>query len=922
MFKHSKIGLRLFLLFLVTAVAPLAVTIAYLGKELDNLSHQQLKEQLLFDAQNYGAAIQGKLLTADIALRQLEETLERSGIVALNDAAEEIFAAVAHRGADGRWRTLFGDNGLLPDITPTAEGDRLFAGENGQPLSQIALFSRTQDDGASGAMVAIIRPEFLWFNEVASEKNRYTVFVDQKPLVTLARNSADGELHLIDRQPPSDDRISIRHRLLNHQFRAAPWEVEVSRRHNETLLPLTQSGQVLTIITFSILLLVALLSSRQIREIVAPLEKLTAATQRLARQDFYEPLRMTGKDEIGMLAKSFNSMSEKLGTQFRTLEGLTTIDESILTGNSLRHTCEIILREVTTIFACPCSVLCLLTEHNNGKPLGLYYNANENRVRQSRHERASLDDPKLPSTAASVWYNTGDGLPKLLAKGMSNDIQQLLVCPVMSQKSVIAYIGVGFSQPATEPDQLIAPIASFSRRIGVAIRSAQDAQKLQRRANYDGLTGLVNRSHFNEQLGKIIKQSAEHDTALVLLFIDLDRFKHVNDVQGHEAGDKLLQYVAARIKDCVSEEAIVARFGGDEFLVLLPETSSQKYAEITAKRIIAELSKPVTIGFHEHFVNASIGIGMYPHHGQDAETLIKHTDIAMYRAKQTGGGNFRVFDNSMNAFAKKRVALESALYHAIERDELFLVYQPKICLNSHRICGAEALVRWRHPIHGMISPDQFITIAEETGQILPIGNWIVHTLAAQLRDWKNKGLALEHMALNASVRQIKAENFVDSLGRGLSKYNIDPATLEVEITESMFMSDIENSVNVLKALRELGVSVAIDDFGTGYSSLSYLAQLPFDTLKIDRSFLYKVTYDKNAASLTSAIVALAHSLNKTVVAEGVETDEQVSFLQNRRCDLAQGYYFSKPLTAADFERYLLDNPTTVPVHGNSQQKSA
>jgi len=597
-------------------------------------------------------------------------------------------------------------------------------------------------------------------------------------------------------------------------------------------------------------------------------------------------------------------MSEKLGKQFRTLESLTIIDESILAGEDIGNTSELILREICDIFNCQQSMLCLLPENQDEEFQSLRYDATVAAITKDKpRKRAILNDNALPRENNTSCYHSNQGFPRLFSKLSELGITQLMVCPVISNNTLIAYMAAGFVNTQHDSQLLISPLESFSRRVGVAIRSTQDAEKLYRRANFDPLTGLSNRAHFVEQLNTMITTSDKSGASLALLFIDLDRFKHVNDVQGHEAGDKLLKYVAKKLETSSNEGTITARFGGDEFLILLPGVSSEKYAEMVAKKLINDLSQPIVIDFHEHFIDSSIGIAIYPKHGKNAETLIKNTDIAMYRAKQAGGGNYRVFDNQMNAHAMKRIALESALYHAVERNELFLLYQPKICLESERTCGAETLVRWLHPIHGQIPPDQFITIAEETGQILPIGAWIIRSVIKQIASWQKQGAAIDHIAINASVRQIKSEGFVEKLKMCLEEYKVEPRYIEIEITESMFIDDMENSIQVLQRLHQLGVSIAIDDFGTGYSSLNYLTQLPFDTLKIDRSFLDRVNQDSNAAALTSAIIALAHSLGKKVVAEGVETTEQLQFLRDRHCDQAQGFYYAQPLPPEDFIHY-------------------
>jgi len=908
---QSKIGVRLFLLFLLTAVVPVASTIIYFNNELKQTTLRQTEKQLASNAKHFSETIFNKLKNSQSLLKQFERELTEYGKNYIDaKIANEVFTAIGMFSDNGTLKVFIGDGSLLSQFPLDRMESKLISFTTQDAHTHIAI-SGYDRANSRNPLIGIINPAFLWLNEIAEPDVRYTVLENKLHLVTVIRDKHSGELILFKEKTRSsrgsqntDEFISQSHRInLNATFNTEPWHVVTTQHKDIHTIASDEATQALTIISFSILLLVTLISSRQIRNIVSPLAKLTDATQRIATQDFHEPLLIERNDEIGQLAQSFNHMSGKLGKQFRILKGLAIIDESILTGENIRNTSELILREICEIFSCQQSILCLLPENQSDAPQTLRYDATVAGIAKYKLlSRNAFEDTTLPLDKHSINYKSQADFPRAFKKLSEIGVNQLLVSPVYSNNHLIAYMAAGFISKHDNIESKTSSFESFSRRVGVAIRSTKDSQKLYRRANYDALTGLSNRAHFIEQLNTIIKKS-DDAISCALMFIDLDRFKHVNDVQGHEAGDKLLKHVANKLKATVNDDAIVARFGGDEFLILLPGISSLKYVEIAAKTIINDLSQPIVIDFHEHFIDSSIGIAMYPEHGKSAEILIKNTDIAMYLAKQAGGASYQVFNNQMNANAMKRVALESALYHAIERDELYLVYQPKMCIAGGIVCGAEALIRWQHPIHGLIPPDQFVAIAEETGQILPIGTWVIRSVIMQIATWEKQGYKFDHIAINASVRQIKSEGFVEKLKMCLDEYRVDPSRVEIEITETMFIDDMENSIKVLEQLHQLGVSIAIDDFGTGYSSLNYLSQLPFDTLKIDQSFLDKVHQDPKAASLTSAIIALAHSLGKNVVAEGVETEEQLRFLSDRGCHYAQGFYYAKPLSPDDFKNF-------------------
>lgn len=432
-------------------------------------------------------------------------------------------------------------------------------------------------------------------------------------------------------------------------------------------------------------------------------------------------------------------------------------------------------------------------------------------------------------------------------------------------------------------------------------------RELERQANYDGLTGLANRNLLNDRIRQALVHAQRSRLQTAVLLLDLDRFKVVNDSLGHGAGDVLLKAVAHRLLEHVREGDTVARLGGDEFVVVLERLESEEDVVILADRMLKALQVPFRIDSQDIHASASLGIVLCSQDGDTPEALLKNADAAMHQAKRDGGNGFHFFTQAMNTWATRQLETENALRHALARDELTLHYQPKIDLSSGRIGGAEALIRWRHPERGLVAPAEFIPLAEETGLIVPIGEWVIETVCAQIRAWQDAGLLPVRVAINLSARQFRQKNLFDVIGQFLRVNGLAPGLLEFELTESMLMQDPEDAVAVLGQLKALGVGVALDDFGTGYSSLAYLKRFPIDTLKIDRSFVRDIVSDPDDAAIVLSVISLAHSMQLGVVAEGVETAGQLHFLRRHQCNAAQGFYFSRPLEAEAFSRLLRDD---------------
>lgn len=430
-------------------------------------------------------------------------------------------------------------------------------------------------------------------------------------------------------------------------------------------------------------------------------------------------------------------------------------------------------------------------------------------------------------------------------------------------------------------------------------------EKVAHLASYDALTGLPNRRYFITEVGRALERSLRSKTPFAVFFIDLDRFKNINDSLGHAAGDALLKVIAARLTKLLRKTDMVARLGGDEFVVLLENCIDSVMLANIASRALAAINETMCIDNCCFQVSGSIGISIYPTDCEDAATMLKHADAAMYLAKSKGKNNYQFYTAELAVKAAQQFSLESELRQAIERSEFRLHYQPKINITSGKMVAVEALIRWQHPARGMIAPGEFIPLAEESGLIGPIGQWVIKAACHQVRAWRRSGLQAPRCAVNLSVRQFNTEGLVDDVVQALASNQLHADALELEITESLLMANPDRALKILLQLHRMGVHIAIDDFGTGYSSLAYLKRFPAQTLKIDRSFVRDLPNDQDDATITKALIAMAHSLGMDVVAEGVETDVQLSFLRNIGCDQAQGFYLGRPMPPEDLAKRLL-----------------
>jgi diguanylate cyclase (GGDEF)-like protein len=502
------------------------------------------------------------------------------------------------------------------------------------------------------------------------------------------------------------------------------------------------------------------------------------------------------------------------------------------------------------------------------------------------------------------------GFDRTVAEGRTR-LQLVSERPIVGSTDQLLGMLSLYKRPDAEPrqpnSQLIGICANLA---GIAIESCQAAERIRHLAHHDDLTGLPNRLLFNYQLPKALARAQRDGTSVGVLFLDLDRFKIINDTLGHDAGDMVLRQIAGHLRSCVRETDTLARVGGDEFTVLVEQLADTQYLGTVAEKLLTAMASPLAIGGNVYQLSGSIGIAVYPEDGADGASLLKNADIAMYGAKASGRNNYQYYSSDINAHSLERLALENELRQAVARREFEVHYQPKVDISTGRIAGAEALVRWRHPQRGMLLPGDFIFVAEEVGLISSIGSFVLDTVCADIAGWRDAGLPPMRVAINLSAQQFADSRLIDNLNQVLQQTGCDPELLEFEITESVVMTSPGKALQLLEQIKDYGITLAIDDFGTGHSSLAYLKRFPVDSVKIDCTFVRDIAKDPNDVAIIKAIIALGHSLDLKVVAEGVESITQLEILRRFQCDEFQGFLFSEAVPSAKIAGMLLANAHT------------
>jgi diguanylate cyclase (GGDEF)-like protein len=672
--------------------------------------------------------------------------------------------------------------------------------------------------------------------------------------------------------------------------------------------PAPQHGLWLPSLVLIATLVMAAWAVRHIHRLTAGLNHLLAALRGIGVRPTPPLLPPEHGAEMPELARAFNDMARNLAVGHATQGILSHIDRTILTTLDIEEIARSVMRCLRRLTGAEVAAVGLY-ETASADALTVYVMRG-----RSRDPLERLDVPAergllagMPAQPVARWQGELP-LPKAVATRLQSDasMRAYSVLPVAGQDRVWGVVVLCHRDVLAPAAEHLALAGELTARLQIACSVRDRNRRLQAQAHADALTGLPNRHALLALLANELEHAARKKARVGVLFLDLDRFKPVNDTLGHAAGDTLLRYAAERIKHSVRDDDTVARHGGDEFAVVLGNLGSARDSGTVARQLIRALSRPYEIEGQTVYVGASAGIAVFPDDGTEPEDLLKKADTAMYRAKDAGRSRFAYFEERMNVEARHRAALDAELRQALERNEFVLHYQPQIDLRTGQVCTVEALVRWQHPVRGLLGPDTFVPFAEESGLIDVIGAWVMKEACLQHRRWRDRRVPIPRVAVNVSIGQLRRSNFVRTVQQAMNLGEMPHHGLEIEVTESMFLQSDKAAHDAIDALSKCGVLLAIDDFGAGYSSFGYLKTVPASVLKIDRSFIVDATTDNDAGTIVAAIVNMAHTLKKEVVAEGVETCEQVEFLRSLGCEKVQGYFFSRPLAADEVAQVMLE----------------
>lgn len=702
---------------------------------------------------------------------------------------------------------------------------------------------------------------------------------------------------------------AYRELFLNGRFDSPPWFVVLTQPESVVQAPLKAVHRVIAPIVGLSLLAAALFGLVQVRRTMRPLARLSEAARRIGARDFSVRVDAHRNDEFGTLGQAFNAMTRGLESQFDALQTLADIDRKILSGSTLAEIGTLALTALGDRYPASRRALILASDDDDAR-LALQAWSESTRIALDFpvHVR-TLPRGRLESAQTPIEITADDANTFGLGILAEHGARRLIVQPILVERRLAGLLAVDAGRTAFASGEAADFVTDVAGRLAVAVTAARRERVLRHRAMFDALTGLPNRTNLIERLDSEL--AALGSRQIAVLFIDLDGFAHVNDTLGHEAGDQMLAQVGQRLRANTRPDDLVARLGGDEFVLALLRLEDTEQAAQAARRVIDALAAPFTVAGAEVFIAGSIGVAVAPAHGLSAAELLRNADLALYRAKAQGRGSLCFFEPALHQAVLARATLDAELRLALRNDEFVLHYEPLIDGRDGRVRGAEALIRWNHPARGLVPPGQFIRIAEDTGLIEPIGQWVLRTACAQFVSWRTAGLTLDDISVNVSTQQFRRPDFVQMVSGMLADSGMQPEWLKLEITESVLVDESGEAERTLAELAALGVKLALDDFGTGYSSLAYLKRLPVDIIKIDRSFVHDIQDSDDAQALVRATIDMAHALRKRVTAEGVELAAQQALLSSWGCDLLQGWLFTRSLPAAAFEAMV--SRTTGPV---------
>ncbi len=894
----SRVARRVFAFFLVASLVPLLAFGSLALTRVGSALEQQALEQLDNASRSYGQITFDKLVTATASLkdRHAIDVTAASDLPGLDAAVLTVEGTM--RPLFGEWRPASlpspteGTPAAVTVVPRAGTSDVIVSQSHGTTVvhGRVAPEYLQRTDGLLGAGMDVC----LFSTRDLKTPIHCSAPLPAAAVSALAMQQLSSTRHFSWRDEGDDWLTSHWQVFLPSQFSADAWIVVVSQPREQALSSLAVFNSVVPQAALLTLALIVVLAVSQIRHTMNPLDALLAGTQRIAAEDFSTPVRIAARDEFGVLGDALNGMADRLDRQFGALRALAEIDRSILQSADLEPVLKTLFERLDKLVPGG-HHLVLVIDGDNPEHGHVYRGRRAGRAERERIKVAQPLRDWLVTAGPDRVTDVGTLDALGLAAGRDGKEPAAYVVPIMTGDLPTGALVTTGAAPA---ERERASIRELVARMTVAISAGKREAELFRRAHFDMLTTLPNRELLDDRLRQAVAQAEREERFLAVLFIDLDGFKEINDSFGHRCGDELLKETALRLTGVMRHGDTVARLGGDEYAIVLPQIHSALEAETVASKAIATLRRPFAIDGHEAYVSASVGIAIFPEDGRTAAELLRRADMAMYTAKDAGKSCYRFFAEEMDRRLQERHSLHSDLRGALAAGEFALAYQPQIDLRTGKFVSAEALLRWRHPSRGLVSPALFIPILEETGLIKEVGAWVLEKALADFAAWQRAGLPFERVAVNASTRQLLDPDFADQLARIVAEAGLVGHRLEIELTEASLVEDFRTANQVLSQLRAQGIRIALDDFGTGYSSLAYLNELAFDTLKIDRAFVVNLPAEKSVA-IVKAIIAVAAALGKAVVAEGIESQLQYGQLAALGCDFGQGYLIAKPVSAEE-----------------------
>jgi len=916
------VGRRILGLFLLAAIVPMLFTAGLAFYEFNRGLEQEAAKSLKGNAKEYGVEILTRLELANEKSAQVVRIVEEEGIYAITEHEYLLndFEAVWVVGEEGPPTISLGN--VSSDISlamanvghlPVGETRLLLTSQN-----QMVMVRSVADGSGTGPVVAfqLVGSRIWGPRENLPFNTEFCVF-SEAGISLYCTSTIDAAIHSSLVLDDVENRGSI-FGSWTHEGEAhfaALWQLFLKGAYAAPAFDIVavqpkviamQSGtdfrRVFIPAIALVLVLVGVLSLNVIGRSLVPLQNLTIAARQVAGGNLDSRVRVRTGDEFEWLAEAFNNMADRIGHQISALEAMSGIDRMILTGTKLEEVSEDVVAHLIGLTRCESAAV--IARDVEAPEVGMMISLHDSVIHHDRIE--------LPDDVGHEWCQPRQvaldemhSIAAPYAERFSSFGQNYVVLiPVVLHDDLKGVLLLGFSKQFDMSRNSLQRIVDLAGRFAVALASVEREEALYRQAHFDQLTGLPNRQLLKDRLTQHLATARVDNHSGAILFLDLDRFKEINDVFGHSVGDGVLTQASERIVSEVRERDTVARLGGDEFVVVLPNVRNNNIVRATAERLRDKLSEAFTVSGTDHYLSASIGIAMFPEDGATVETLLKNADAAMYRAKDAGRGRFEFFNKRLNAESRRKIGIERDLRTAFYNGDLEVQYQPQFDIMTGIISGAEALLRWDHAEQGSISPAEFIPLAEDSELIVDIGSWVIERTCEDLCGILDKGLHPGPVSINVSGRQLADSQFAKAVMGPIHKFGIHPGYIQLEVTETTVAQNRDKAIAILQSLREQGVRIAIDDFGTGYSSLSYLQQMPFDVIKIDKSFVDRIGSSVTSDNICLTIIKMAEQLGKKSIAEGVEEQSQLDFLKKGGCDFVQGFYYSKALPKAEFLRFI------------------